>query len=69
MSKDDWRRSNVDSIIVMLSQAIKKQNNKCQFGISPFGVWRNVDRDPVNGSNTKAAKQIMMTCMQIFYCG
>jgi uncharacterized lipoprotein YddW (UPF0748 family) len=56
LSKDDWRRSNVDSIIVMLYRAIKKENTKCQFGISPFGVWRNIDKDPVNGSNTRAGQ-------------
>ncbi|MEI7472164.1 MAG: family 10 glycosylhydrolase [Chitinophagaceae bacterium] len=55
MNKDDWRRSNVDSIILMLSKAIKKENKKCQFGISPFGVWRNIDKDP-DGSNTKAGQ-------------
>lgn len=56
MNKDDWRRSNVDSIIVMLSRAIKKENPVCQFGISPFGVWRNSDKDPVNGSRTNGAQ-------------
>jgi uncharacterized lipoprotein YddW (UPF0748 family) len=56
MSKDDWRRSNTDSIISMLSIAIKKENPKCQFGISPFGVWRNIDKDPVNGSKTTGAQ-------------
>lgn len=56
MSKDDWRRSNTDSIISKLSTAIKKENPKCQFGISPFGVWRNSDKDPVNGSNTNGAQ-------------
>jgi uncharacterized lipoprotein YddW (UPF0748 family) len=56
MNKDDWRRSNVDSIIVSLSKAIKKENSKCQFGISPFGVWRNIDKDSVNGSNTHAGQ-------------
>ena len=56
MDKDDWRRSNTDSIIVMLSRAIKKENPKCQFGISPFGVWRNADKDSINGSNTKAGQ-------------
>ncbi len=55
MSKDDWRRSNVDSIIVMLSKIIKKENPYCKFGISPFGVWRNIDKDP-EGSNTKAGQ-------------
>ena len=52
MNKDDWRRSNTDSIIVMLSRAIKEENKNCQFGISPFGIRRNIERDP-KGSNTK----------------
>ncbi len=56
MTKDDWRRSNVDSIIVSLSKVIKKENPKCQFGISPFGVWRNIEKDSVNGSNTRAGQ-------------
>ncbi len=56
MSKDDWRRSNTDSIISRLSVVIKKANPKCQFGISPFGVWRNIDKDTVNGSKTSGAQ-------------
>ncbi len=56
MKKDDWRRSNTDSIISMLSAVIKKENPKCQFGISPFGVWRNEDKDSVNGSKTNGAQ-------------
>jgi uncharacterized lipoprotein YddW (UPF0748 family) len=51
LSKDDWRRSNCDSIIVGLSRAIKKIRSTCKFGISPFGIWRNIDKDP-EGSNT-----------------
>ncbi|MEO7524702.1 MAG: family 10 glycosylhydrolase, partial [Ferruginibacter sp.] len=53
LSKADWRRSNTDSIIAMLSRTIRQQNKNCQFGISPFGVWRNIDKDP-DGSATKA---------------
>ncbi|MEO8720489.1 MAG: family 10 glycosylhydrolase [Ginsengibacter sp.] len=53
LSRDAWRRSNVDSIILNLSKAIKEEDPYCQFGISPFGVWRNIDKDP-DGSNTKA---------------
>ncbi len=55
MDRDTWRRSNVDSIIVMLGRTIKKENPFCKFGISPFGVWRNIDKDP-EGSNTKAGQ-------------
>ena len=53
LTEAEWRRSNVDSIIVMLSRAIKEENKYCRFGISPFGVWRNKDADP-EGSDTKA---------------
>lgn len=53
LDREDWRRSNVDSIIVSLSKTIKQENKFCKFGISPFGVWRNIDKDP-EGSNTRA---------------
>ncbi|HLY72076.1 MAG TPA: family 10 glycosylhydrolase [Puia sp.] len=55
MTKDDWRRSNVDSIIVMLSKTIKQQKRSCKFGISPFGVWRNSTKDS-SGSATRAGQ-------------
>ncbi len=53
MNKEDWRRSNTDSIIFKLSRAIKQEKPWVKFGISPFGVWRNLDKDP-EGSATKA---------------
>lgn len=52
LSKADWRRSNVDSIIKMLSTTIKAVNPRVKFGISPFGIWRNISKDPM-GSNTR----------------
>jgi uncharacterized lipoprotein YddW (UPF0748 family) len=55
MLRDDWRRSNVDSIIVKLHTLIRTTRPAVKFGISPFGVWRNVDKDP-RGSNTKATQ-------------
>ena len=55
LKKDDWRRSNTDSIIAMLSRIIKSVNKTCVFGISPFGIWRNADKDPINGSKTNGA--------------
>jgi len=55
MNKEDWRRSNTDSIIVALSKAIKEEKKYCRFGISPFGVWRNADKDST-GSNSKAGQ-------------
>jgi uncharacterized lipoprotein YddW (UPF0748 family) len=56
LNKDDWRRSNVDSIIRKLSNVIKEENKLCRFGISPFSVWRNKDKDPVRGSDSRAGQ-------------
>lgn len=53
MNKDEWRRSNVDSIIKMLGTTIKKANPRVKFGISPFGVWRNSSVDK-RGSASQA---------------
>lgn len=55
LSKDDWRRSNVDSIIKKISIAIKEEKPWVKFGISPFSVWRNSDKDP-EGSDTRAGQ-------------
>ena len=55
LSLEDWRRSNVDSIILSLSKTIKSIKPWVRFGISPFGVWRNADKDP-EGSATKAGQ-------------
>lgn len=52
---DDWRRENVNILIQDLSQLIKEEKPWVQFGISPFGVWRNKDKDP-KGSNTRAGQ-------------
>jgi uncharacterized lipoprotein YddW (UPF0748 family) len=52
-NKADWRRENVDIIIKNLNDTIKATKPWVKFGISPFGVWRNIADDP-RGSNTQA---------------
>jgi len=54
-SLDDWRRNNVNLIIEELAANIKSIKPWVQFGISPFGVWRNKSVDPV-GSDTEAGQ-------------
>lgn len=54
-SVDDWRRSNVDYFVEELSSRIKAEKPHIKFGISPFGVWRNKDKDP-DGSDTQAGQ-------------
>ena len=49
----DWRRDNVNLAIQAISETIKECKPEVQFGISPFGVWRNADVDST-GSATKA---------------
>jgi uncharacterized lipoprotein YddW (UPF0748 family) len=54
-SLDDWRRSNIDSLVKEVDQTIKTIKPWVQFGISPFGVWKNNSTDP-RGSDTKAGQ-------------
>jgi len=51
LPKGDWRRSNVDSIILQIGKAIKEEKAWVKFGVSPFGIWRNSSVDP-EGSDT-----------------
>ena len=53
--RDDWRRKNVDLIIEELHHTIKRIKPWVQFGISPFGVWRNKS-DDLRGSATEAGQ-------------
>jgi|WetSurMetagenome_2_1015567.scaffolds.fasta_scaffold62706_2 uncharacterized lipoprotein YddW (UPF0748 family) len=53
--KDDWRRNNVDLIIKQIDDSIRVIKPWVEFGVSPFGVWRNSDRDST-GSATKAGQ-------------
>ncbi|MEX0315090.1 MAG: glycoside hydrolase family 10 protein [Allomuricauda sp.] len=54
-SLEDWRRSNVDSLVKKAHLAIKKTKPWVQFGISPFGVWKNKSTD-LKGSDTRAGQ-------------
>ncbi len=50
---EDWRRDNVNQLVKQINNTVKKVKPYVKFGISPFGVWRNVKDDPT-GSNTTA---------------
>lgn len=51
--KAEWRRYNINQFVQQLDQSIKGVKPQVQFGISPFGVWRNIANDST-GSDTKA---------------
>ncbi|OAH57820.1 hypothetical protein AWH48_02050 [Domibacillus aminovorans] len=50
---EDWRRNNVNQLVENLYSTIKATKSHVQFGVSPFGVWRNKSLDPT-GSDTQA---------------
>ncbi len=52
LSKDDWRRRNVEELIEQVSKTIAETKPWVRFGISPFGIWRNKATCPT-GSATK----------------
>lgn len=51
-----WRRANIDKLIRETAARIKRIRPGTRFGISPFGVWRNIATDP-RGSDTRAGVQ------------
>ena len=55
--KEAWRRNNVDLVIQELHDTIRSIKSWVEFGISPFGVWRNLSSDSIRGSATKAGVQ------------
>ncbi|CAM5233758.1 glycoside hydrolase family 10 protein [Streptomyces aurantiogriseus] len=48
-----WRRDNIDRLVRETAARIRAVRPATQFGISPFGVWRNASSDP-RGSDTQA---------------
>ena len=52
---DDWRRNNVNTIIKGVHTLLKSQKRKVQFGISPFGIWANKEKNP-QGSLSKGTQ-------------
>ncbi|WP_189323981.1 glycoside hydrolase family 10 protein [Streptomyces flaveus] len=51
-----WRRDNIDKLVRETAARVKKIRPGTQFGISPFGVWRNAATDSL-GSDTQAGVQ------------
>lgn len=52
-NKADWRRDNTDQLIQEFNRRVKQIKPWVRFGVSPFGVWRNIADDP-EGSDTRA---------------
>lgn len=53
LAKADWRRDNINAFVRDLGTSIHAVKPQLSYGISPFGVWRNIKDDPT-GSDTRA---------------
>ena len=54
LSRDDWRRENVNTFIARTYQAIKAAKPWVKFGLSPFGIWRPGHPPQIKGYDAHA---------------
>jgi uncharacterized lipoprotein YddW (UPF0748 family) len=55
LSRDDWRRQNVDRFIARAYREIKKEKPWVKFGVSPFGIWRPGHPEGIHGFDAYAS--------------
>lgn len=51
LSRDDWRRDNVNRFIKRLYTALKLEKPNVKLGISPFGIWKPGHPPQIKGMN------------------
>jgi uncharacterized lipoprotein YddW (UPF0748 family) len=49
LSRNDWRRENVNLLVRELAEGIRAEKPWVKFGISPFGIWRPGSPSAVRG--------------------
>lgn len=49
LSRNDWRRDNVNRFVETLGKAIHREKSHVRFGISPFGIWRPGTPEGIQG--------------------
>jgi uncharacterized lipoprotein YddW (UPF0748 family) len=54
LSRDDWRRENVNAFIERVYKTIKTTKPWVKFGVSPFGIWRPGNPAQVKGLDAYA---------------
>ncbi|NGP45299.1 family 10 glycosylhydrolase [Bacillaceae bacterium SIJ1] len=52
LTKADWRRQNINVFVKELGEAVHQIDPNVSYGISPFGVWRNIADDPTGSATT-----------------
>lgn len=49
LSRNDWRRENVNAFIERVYKSVKATKPWVKFGVSPFGIWRPGHPEPIKG--------------------
>ncbi len=49
MTREDWRRDNVNRFLRRVAAEIKQRKAWVKFGVSPFGIWRPGNPAPIRG--------------------
>jgi uncharacterized lipoprotein YddW (UPF0748 family) len=49
LSRDDWRRENVNTFIERVYRSVKAAKPWVKFGVSPFGIWRPENPPQIKG--------------------
>ena len=55
LSRDDWRRENVNRFIQSVYNQIKQHKPWVKFGVSPFGIWRPGNPESIKGFDAYAS--------------
>jgi uncharacterized lipoprotein YddW (UPF0748 family) len=55
LSRDDWRRQNVNDLVHRVYESIKAVKPWVKFGISPFGIWQPGHPEQIKGFNSYAS--------------
>ncbi len=55
LSRDDWRRENVNTFIQRVYKSIKAAKPWVKFGVSPFGIWRPKNPPQIQGFDAYAS--------------
>jgi len=55
LSRDDWRRENVNRFVERVYRSIKSAKPWVKFGVSPFGIWRPKNPPQIAGLDAYAS--------------
>ena len=59
---DAWRRDNINKLIADVYNTVKGTSEKCLFGVSPFGIWKNGYGDESGSLTTGSESYSMLYC-------